>query len=340
MNSFTRTMLSLKHKEPDRVPLFLLFTYYGARELGINIKDYLSKAENIVEGQKRLLAKFEHDCLYPFTHAALEASVFGQEIEFYDDGPPNAGEPILKSRDDIFKMEIPDPVKHDGCREALKAVVALAKEYKNKVPILSSVIGPFSLPIMLLGLKGWIEIFVAEDKEAIDAMVAKTSAFCVRWTNLIFDSGADAVGFFEPFGSATMVTPKEFEKYILDVDKNVISQFKGPAIFCGAGGRIEPIFDKLIGSGVAGCLLSVDDDLENIKNKYGANMVIAGNLNNIAMVGWDYDTAKSQAAKCIEKAKKGSGYILADQHGEISWEVKEEALRGIADAVKEFGTYR
>ncbi len=55
MTSLQRVLTTLGHREPDRVPFFLLVTMHGAKELGLSIKEYFSKAENVVEGQLRLL---------------------------------------------------------------------------------------------------------------------------------------------------------------------------------------------------------------------------------------------------------------------------------------------
>ena len=61
MNSMQRTLTALSQQEPDRVPLFLLTTLHGAKELGISIKEYYSRAEHVAEGQLRLLSKYKSD---------------------------------------------------------------------------------------------------------------------------------------------------------------------------------------------------------------------------------------------------------------------------------------
>ena len=59
MTSMERVLTALSHKEPDRVPLFMLLTMHGAKVLGLNIKDYFSKAKNVIEGQLRLRGKIQ-----------------------------------------------------------------------------------------------------------------------------------------------------------------------------------------------------------------------------------------------------------------------------------------
>lgn len=45
MNSMQRTLTALSQQEPDRVPLFLLTTTHGAKEVGLSIQDYYARAE-------------------------------------------------------------------------------------------------------------------------------------------------------------------------------------------------------------------------------------------------------------------------------------------------------
>ncbi len=47
ITSMERVLKSLSFQEPDRVPLFLLLTMHGAKELGMTIREYFSSAENV-----------------------------------------------------------------------------------------------------------------------------------------------------------------------------------------------------------------------------------------------------------------------------------------------------
>ena len=46
-NSLQRVLTTLGHKEPDKVPLFLLVSMHGAKELGMSIEEYFSKPEQL-----------------------------------------------------------------------------------------------------------------------------------------------------------------------------------------------------------------------------------------------------------------------------------------------------
>jgi len=41
----------------------------------------------------------------------------------------------------------------------------------------------------------------------------------------------------------------------------------------------------------------------------------------------------------IRKAAPGGGFILSDNHGEIPFQVKDDTLHAIVNAVRKYGTY-
>ena len=84
MTSMQRTLTALGHGEPDRVPLFLLLTEHGARELGLSIEAYFSCAEYVIEGQLRLHRKYRTDCLYAFYYASIEVEAWGGSLSLED----------------------------------------------------------------------------------------------------------------------------------------------------------------------------------------------------------------------------------------------------------------
>lgn len=113
MTSLERVLTALSHKEPDRVPLFLLLSLYGAKESNNSIKSYFSDPKLVARTQIQMKDKYQNDCFYAFYYAAIELEAFGGEVIFTDDGPPNAGAPVVKSADGI-KQLVP-PKINDCC---------------------------------------------------------------------------------------------------------------------------------------------------------------------------------------------------------------------------------
>jgi len=98
MNSLERVFAALSFKESDRVPMFLLFSFYGAKELGVSIREYFLRPDLVLEAQRRFRKKFDNDCLYSFLYGGAEIEAWGGEVIFADEGPPNSGTPLITSR--------------------------------------------------------------------------------------------------------------------------------------------------------------------------------------------------------------------------------------------------
>ena len=339
MTPLERVLTTLSHREPDRVPFFLLMTLHGARELGLSIRDYFSKPENVVEGQLRMRQRYGHDCLYPLYYASLEVEAWGGESVFFDDGPPNAGQPFIERREQIRTLEPPE-IRPDGpLGRPLAAIAALAEKEGGRVPIIGVVISPFSLPVMQMGFEAYIELLY-EDEALLDRLLRVNEAFCVAWANAQLDAGATAICYFDPLASPTMTPVDLFQRTGFEVSRRVMAAIKGPTATHLASGRALGVIDLLADTGTAIVGASALDDLAVLKASCAGRLTVLGNLNGVEMRSWTPDEAEQKVREAVEMGAPGGGFILADNHGEIPWQVPEEVLSTISETVRRTGRSR
>ena len=338
MNSFERTMAAISHTQPDRVPLFLLLSLYGAKELGIPIKTYFSKPENIVNAQLRMKDKYRNDCIYTFFYAPIEVEAFGGEVIFVDDGPPNSGEPFIRSFDQISKIVVPK-IRETAClNRVLEATALLKKAVGNQTPIIGVVMSPFSLPVMQMGFEKYLELMYYHPPEFVELMQLNR-AFCAAWANAQLDAGATVICYFDPLASPNII---ERDKYLATghrLSMQTIGMIKGPTATHLASGIALPVIGDIIDTGTAVLGFSADDDLAEIKKAARNRICLLGNLNGVDMVNWNADKVNEEVKNVIDKAGEGGGLILSDNHGEIPWQVPECVLMEISEAVSRHGTY-
>jgi uroporphyrinogen decarboxylase len=127
-------------------------------------KEYFSKPETVIETQLMMLKKYRNDCLYTFTYAAAEVEAFGSEVIFYNDGPPNAGEPIIRKPEQINNLSVPEIEKCKSLMNVLEITEALKNRVGDTVPIIGVVMSPFSLPVMQLALKNTLNCFISSEQ--------------------------------------------------------------------------------------------------------------------------------------------------------------------------------
>jgi len=338
MTSLQRVLTTLGHQEPDRVPLFLLVTMHGAKELGLSIKDYYSKAENVVEGQLRMRRKFRHDCLYPFFYASLETEAFGGETIFTSDGPPNAGEPVIRRPEEILQLD-PPRVSEAAClQKVLEAERLLKASVGDEAPIIGVVMSPFSLPVMQMGFEAYLDLMVTRP-DLFERLMEVNEEFCVDWANAQLAAGATAICFFDPVSSTTMVTRAQYLQMGWKSARSTIARIKGPTATHFASGRCLPIVDDVAQTGTAIIGVSTSEDLAVLKSASAGRLSLLGNLNGVEMRRWSAQDAETAVKKAISLAGPGGGFILSDNHGEIPFQVPEETLLAISEAVQSWGNY-
>ncbi len=336
--SLQRVFAAVSHQEPDRVPFFLLVTMHGARELGLSIKEYFSRPEYVVEGQLRMRSKYRHDSLYCFFYAALELEAWGGETMYFDDGPPNAGAPVVSRPADIGKIEPPSVGRSPCLSRVLEAVRLLKDRSGGDVPVIGVVMSPFSLPVMQMGFDKYIEL-IYEEPALFDRLMRINEEFCVSWANAQLEAGATAICYFDPVSSTTIVPREIYLKTGFEVATRTIARIKGPVAIHLASGRCLPIVDDLARTGAAIIGTSMLEDLATVKDSCKGRLCVMGNLNGIEMSRWTPGQAEAAVKEAIAKAGPGGGFILSDNHGEIPWQVPEEVLIAISEAVHKWGRY-
>lgn len=338
MTSMQRVLTTLGHNEPDRVPLFFLFTMHGAKELGLSTKDYFSSAVSVAEGQLRLLEKYKHDNLYSFFYAPVEIEAWGGEVIYSTDGPPNSGEPFIQSHGQILDLTAP-PVEETPClAKVIEATRLMKDKVKDEAPILGVVVSPFSLPVMQLGFEAYLEIICREPK-LFNRLMDVNKLFCANWANAQLKAGATAICYFDPISSPTIIPRDIYLKTGHPVALETLKLIEGPTATHMASGRILPIIDDLAATGTAAVGVSSYEDLTEIKDSCRGRLTVLGNLNGIEMSRWDEGDAAKAVHEAVSKAGPGGGFILSDNHGEIPFHVPDKVLLAVSEAIREFGRY-
>jgi len=302
------------------------------------LKDYYSKAENVAEGQLRLRAKFGHDCLYSFFYAPVEIEAWDGEVIFRNDGPPNSGAPFIENPEQILRMKAPEIEKIPCLVKVLRATEMMKARVGDDCPIIGVVMSPFSLPVMQMGFDRYLDL-MSDRPELFDRLMQLNEAFCVDWANAQLRAGATAICYFDPVSSTTIIPPDLYRRTGFAVAKRTLARIQGPTATHMASGRTLPILGDIAQTGTAVVGVSALEDLEQIKMACRGKLTVLGNLNGIEMRRWNPEEAETAVRKAIAQAGPGGGFILADNHGEIPWQVPDDVLFTIAEASRRWGAY-
>jgi uroporphyrinogen decarboxylase len=163
--------------------------------------------------------------------------------------------------------------------------------------------------------------------------------FCVEWANAQLESGATAICYFDPVSSTTIIPKDLYMETGFLTAKRTLGRIKGPTATHLASGHCLDILNAIAQTGTAVVGIGASEDLANVKTVCRGKLTILGNLNGIEMRHWTAGQAETMVKKAIAGAGRGGGFILSDSHGEIPWQVPDETLLAISDAVRKWGQY-
>jgi len=338
MTPMQRTLTALSHREPDRVPMFLLLTLHGAKELGMSIKEYFSSGKNVAEGQIRLQKKYHNDCYYPFFYAPVEVEAFGGEVIYFEDGPPNSGLPFINNFEMIERLEPPKISDSKVLHKVLEAISLLKENAGDTIPIIGVAMSPFSLPVMQMGFEKYLELMFYHN-DLFDRLMKVNEQFCADWSNAQLAAGATAICYFDPVSSPTIITREQYLQTGYPVACRTLARIKGPTATHFASGNCLSIADILPQTGTAVVGVSSKENLRDLKKAFSQKLTVLGNLNAIEMRRWTSEQAREIVKETIRAAAPGGGFILAENHGEITFQVPDNLLHIISETVREYGQY-
>jgi len=191
---------------------------------------------------------------------------------------------------------------------------------------------------MQMGFEKYIEL-IYEQPALFERLMTINEEFCVEWANAQLAAGATAICYFDPVSSPTILPREKYRETGFRVAQRTIARIKGPTATHMASGRCLDIVDDVAATGTGIIGVSTLEDLSRIKAACRNKLTVLGNLNGIEMRRWTTTQAESAVKDAISRAGRGGGFILSDNHGEIPYQVPEQVLLAISEAVHKWGTY-
>jgi uroporphyrinogen decarboxylase len=342
MTSYDRVMISVKHKEPDRVPFMPFAQTFTAKFAGIPFSKYVSTAEKFVEGQLKAYKAFNWDALCFSSDVGMYAGALGAKIDFPFDDVPRIIKPVLRHTslyEDFKKLKIPDPMKSGRLSESIKAIELAKKEVQDEVPLIGWTEGPFQGVTLLSGADPMQFFYILDHPDEFKEILDWYADFEINVTNAMYEAGADIIGVGET--AAYFMSPSFFKEYCLEPEKKVCHAIKDlgmiPLIHC-CGYVPQCIhFSKETNTGGA-IQFDYQVDLQWAKNLLKDNVTIMGNLDYNQLTKANPQKVYEVCSKSINLAAQGGGYWLAFGC-EIPRELPIENMRTIMRVTKIIGKY-
>jgi uroporphyrinogen decarboxylase len=341
INGMDRVVAAVNGEKSDRIPVFCNLFEQGAIELNMSIEDYYSRGENIAEAQLKLREKYQYDNVWSLSYVGQEVDALGkQKILFAEDGSPNIEEHIVKTYDDIEKLEVPDDLgSHEAFSEQLKCLQILKNEIGGQYPICVYITASLGLPILLMGMDKWFELLFSGPSKLRDLMIQKCHQYFVKEIDFYRKNGADCLVYSNPFGSTDTVSLKYFMDFCLPWIKKDFDAVgpDGLVYYCGMSRFnkvIEPLLEQIP---IQTFYLSPLDSVSEGKKAVNGRALTCGVVNDIKLVNMSNDEIVTHVKSLIDAGKPGGKFLLGASA--LPYEISETKIRTMLDTAYEYGSY-
>lgn len=319
MTSAERVAALLSGQRIDRVPFFSFALGFCARNVGYPIATIHDDPEKSFQAQLWTQEMYGYDSDPFYGYASYGNWEFGGKVEFPSSElaqTPMTARFAVQSEEDIDRLELPD-VKTAG-------MLPLAMEFSKLqdrfgMPISVVVGGAFTISGNICAVEKLCR-WMLQKPEAVNRIIRLAAGHVLgivqHWVETF---GAERVipQIWEPLAYNKIISPKQFEKFILPVQKELHERILAMGIrhilchICGEH-NLNLLYWRQIPMGNPGIVsFGHEVDLTTAIKYFGDTCIIAGNIEPQVIQNGTPQQVYELSKQCIEKAKYvPRGFIL------------------------------
>jgi len=308
MTSKERMYAVLEGKPIDRVPVTPIFMAWAAHYIGRCYRDYYLDGDVLVESQLAMARDFNVDQVSAISDPWREASGYGIEFDYPEDGVGKPKEILLKSPEDIAKLKIIHIDQAERMKQRIESVEKMAVAVGNTHSVLGWVEGPMAEYVDLRGMESSMTDLM-DRPEAFEQAAKIIVENAVNFARAQIEAGADMIGVGD--AAASLVGPQLYAELVLPWQQKLFAAIHeaGAAVKLHICGNINKIIADMAQSGAD----IIDADwmvpLDEARKAVGQEIVLCGNFDPTAvLLQGTPEQITTAAQECI--AKGGERFIL------------------------------
>jgi len=335
MNGIQRVMAAIKGEEKDRLPISLTLSLYGAKLINCPLKEYYTDYKKYVEGQQMIFSEIGPDIIFGPFALPLYGKAFGSEIRYFEDQAPNLTKPIVRKVEDIKNLDFDKALESTEINFIVNTIKHLSQTLGNEVIIAPIAIGPVDLPVMILGMGGWLDLILSYP-EISSALLEKTSDFFLKLSDKLFNAGASVIVMPAVFVNPKIITLEIANNFQSTLDR-AFAKTKGPLILHSGGAKIIPfleIFKQI--SNVAGFVINSDDRLESARANLTSNHVIIGNIEGPDLEQMDKTAVATITKNICSSFGRDPNFIFGSSAADIPFNTPIGNIKIIKETIEKY----
>lgn len=324
---------ALRGEPTPRVPWVPFVGVHGGALAGVDATEYLQSADAIVAGLSAARQRYQPDGLPVVFDLQLEAEILGCKLAWAKETPPSVASHPLG--EDYALSSLPEfDVSKGRIPLVLDAIRRVKAEMGDEVALYGLLTGPLTLALHLRGDDVLLDMF--DDEDAVPVLFDYCADIACKMVDAYIEAGIDVIAVVDPMIS--QIGPQHFSDYVAPPSNKIFDHVRAKGALsslfvCGNATRNLEVM------AATNCdNISVDENVDMAAlasvaraagKSFGGNM----QLTVVLLLGDEID-ARRDAARCLDQAGEGSGFVLAPGC-DLPYAVKPENLEAVAALVRD-----
>lgn len=302
MNPRERVMAALEHREPDRVPRFEIWIDALWPELG--------------QGDSAdAYANLGQDCVMMPTRRPPGSNAWQTGLDewgrVWKDGMYVDG--VVNTREDLARYS--QPTSYVEMLFDDNQIREVQARYPEHCHIYGSHdIGPLTLSYMSMGFERFF-VRLVDDPAFVHELLADRTEWSIAVCHKAISLGAEVivVGDDAAGRDGPMISPRMWRELVLPYHRKLVESVDVPVIWHSDGNtdRLLPFAIEAGFVGFHGLEPAAGMDLGRIKEVYGKDLVLLGNIDIRVLFGSDLEAVRAEVDRCLAQGAPDGGYMIA-----------------------------
>lgn len=193
-------------------------------------------------------------------------------------------------------------------------VQAVVNRYPHHCFIFGTHVGPFTAAYMAMGFERFF-IRLMDDLDFIHRLLEARTEWCIALYRKALCLGAEVLVLGDDAGhrAGPMISPRLWRDLVLPYHRRIVEALQAPLIW-HSDGNIQSLLPMAIEAGfigVHGLEPAAGLDLVQIKQDFGSDLVLIGNIDVGVLCKSDLEAVRSEVRRCIRQGAPGGGYMIA-----------------------------
>ncbi|MDR0703527.1 MAG: uroporphyrinogen decarboxylase family protein [Planctomycetaceae bacterium] len=315
MNGFERIRNVLDGKAADVVPVMLHNFMSAARGVGMTMRQFRSKPENISRAFVEASLRYGLDGILTDVDTALEAYALGAETIFEEDMPAKVVAPISNQIEEVIgKIDTEKLERNERIQIYLDAIRMIRETVGGELFIRGNADqGAFSLAAAVYGISNMmLDLAMPEKEESILRLIERCYAVNLLFHKLVKEAGADMTSFGDSVGSPDLISPKMYQKFVLPFQKKLVADLtqSGIRTVCHICGKTDRILEPMSECGFAGVEIDYKTNVVTVQKTMYGKSVVFGIIDPSGVFCFGNETTVRETTQKVLDVFQGCGLVL------------------------------